>query len=93
MVEAFYRDVSDLLGIESNYEYNPYTRGGTYRTRWNNRTPGNGRFEGFGLIRFFGPNVIHVVLHKPVQINRVYDSTEAVLDALRKAVDTENQAS
>jgi len=86
-VERFYQDVSDLLGIESNYEYNPYTRGGTYRTRWNNRAPGNGRFEGYGLIRFFGPNVIHVALNNPVHMNRIFESKADVLAALKKALD------
>lgn len=86
-VESFYQDVSDLLGIESNYEYNPYTVGGKYRTRWNNRKPGNGRFEGYGLIRFFGPDVIHVSISKPVSINRTFASKAEVLEALKKALD------
>lgn len=86
-VERFYQDVSDLLGIQSNYEYNPHTVGGTYRTRWNNRAAGNGRFEGYGLIRFFGPNVIHVSISKPVSINKTFDSKADVLAALKKAID------
>lgn len=86
-VEQFYQDVAELLGVDSNYEYNRYTHGGKYRTRWNNRTPGNGRFEGYGLVRFFGPSCIQVVLHKPVIINRVFNSTEEVLEALKKALD------
>lgn len=86
-VEAFYQDVSDLLGIESNYVYQPHTLGGTYRTRWNNRKPGNGRFEGYGLIRFFGPNVIHVAINNPVTITGTFESKAAVLAALKKALD------
>ena len=86
-VESFYQDVSDLLGIENNYEYNPHTVGGTYRTRWNNRKPGNGRFEGYGIIRFFGPNVIHVAINYPVTLTGVFESKEEVLSALKKALD------
>jgi hypothetical protein len=86
-VEKFYQDVAELLGVENNYEYNRYTVGGTYRTRWNNRKPGNGRFEGYGLIRFFGPECIHVALNKPVHINQVFTSTEEVLSVLKKALD------
>ena len=91
-VELFYRDVSDLLGIESNYEYNPNTLGGAYRTRWNNRKPGNGRFEGYGIIRFFGASCIHVAINKPVHITGTFESKEEVLRVLKKALD-EAQAS
>lgn len=86
-VELFYQDVSDLLGIENNYRYDAYTVGGKYRTRWNNRKPGNGRFEGYGLIRFFGPDVIHVAINNPVSINRIFNSKADVLAALKKALD------
>lgn len=86
-VESFYQDVSDLLGIENNYEYNRYTVGGTYLTRWNNRKPGNGRFEGYGIIRFFGPTVIHVAINHPVPMSGIYSSKEEVLAVLKKALD------
>jgi hypothetical protein len=92
-VESFYQDVSDLLGIENTYEYNPYTVGGKYRTRWNNRAPGNGRFEGYGLIRFFGASCIHVAINKPIHMNGTFDSKEAVLTALKKALDEAQNAS
>lgn len=92
-VESFYQDVSDLLGIENTYEYNRHTVGGTYRTRWNNRKPGNGRFEGYGLIRFFGPSCIHVAINNPVHISGTFESKEAVLAALKKALDEANAAS
>jgi len=92
-VEQFYQDVSDLLGIENKYEYNRYTVGGTYRTRWNNRKPGNGRFEGFGIIRFFGPQMIHVAINKPCYLCGTFDSTDAVLVALKKALDETKSAS
>lgn len=84
--EKFYQDVSDLLGIENTYEYNRYTVGGTYRTRWNNRKPGNGRFEGYGLIRMFGPDTIHVALSRPIFIQKTFSSTEEVLEYLRNNI-------
>lgn len=87
--ERFYQDVAELLRVENNWEHNPHKG---WRTRWNNRKPGNGRFEGYGLIRFFGPTMIHVVLNKPLKINKVFNSTEEVLAVLKKAVDdSQNQ--
>lgn len=86
-VEAFYQEVSDLLGIPNTYEYNRYTVGGTYLTRWNNRKPGNGRFEGYGIIRYFGPSVIHVAINHPVTMSGSYSSKEEVLAVLKKALD------
>jgi len=86
-VEQFYQDVADLLGVDSSYRYNKFTVGGTYLTRWNNRKPGNGRFEGFGLVRFFGPESIHVAINKPVYHNKVYASAEEALEGLKKALD------
>lgn len=83
-VERFYQQVADALGVENNYEYNPNTLGGAYRTRWNNRKPGNGRFEGYGIVRYFGPNCIHVFLHKPVKINKVFDNAEELLALLKE---------
>lgn len=82
--EKFYQDVADLLGVENNYEFN-VNKG--WRTRWNNRKPGNGRFEGYGLVRFFGANMIHVMISKPVSMNRTFSSTEDALSALKKALD------
>lgn len=91
-VESFYQDVSDLLGIPNSYEYNRFTVGGKYLTRWNNRKPGNGRFEGYGIIRFFGPTVIHVAITKPVLFSGIFDSKEEVLRVLKKTLDEANQA-
>jgi len=52
-------------------------------TRWYPRDPGNGRFPGFGVIRVYSENVIHVQLYHPVSISRVFASKEGVLDYLR----------
>ncbi len=84
-VEAkFYQDVADLLNVDNHYEVN-INKG--WRTRWNNRKPGNGRFEGYGLVRFYGPGMIHVILHCPVSINKVFNSPEEVLVAIKTAID------
>lgn len=92
-VESFYQDVSDLLGIENNYRYDVNSVGGKYRTRWNNRKPGNGRFEGYGIIRFFAPDMIHVSINNPVHISQTFESKAEVLAALKKALDEANNAS
>lgn len=87
--EKFYQDVADMLGVEHDYEFN-INKG--WRTRWNNRKPGNGRFEGYGLVRYFGPTMIHVVINKPIYFNKTFSSTEEALLALKKALD-ESQVS
>ena len=51
--------------------------------RWASRLPGNGRFEGVGLIRYFGPTTIHISLTSPVAINQTFSSPEATLAFLR----------
>lgn len=91
-VESFYQDVSDLLGIENNYRYDVYSVGGKYRTRWNNRKPGNGRFEGYGIIRFFSPTVIHVAITNPISLSGIFGSKAEVLEVLKKTLDEANQA-
>lgn len=86
--EKFYQDVADLLGVENSHKYNALTVGRTYRTRWNNRKPGSGRFEGYGIVRFFGPTMIHVAINRPVYINKVFESTDAALEFLKKSIDS-----
>lgn len=58
--ETFYRECARLLG--TTYDCVPFQF--HKRTRWNNRTPGSGRFPGHGIIRVFGDEV-HVSLHTP----------------------------
>lgn len=81
--EKFYCEVAEILGLESPFETNPYKY---YRTRWNNRKPGNGRFEGYGLVRYFGPNLVHVVLQKPKKINETFTSTSEALKFLKENI-------
>lgn len=75
--EEFYSRCAELLGVE--HDYLPFTH--YKRTRWNNRTPGSGRFPGRGIIRKFGSQV-HVALTNPNH-HAVYDSEEEVLTFLQ----------
>ena len=77
--EGFYTQVAEILGVSLNYRHYPFKR----PTRWNNRTAGNGRFEGYGLIRMFGPNCIHVSLTNPIKVNRIFSNVEDVYAFLR----------
>jgi hypothetical protein len=79
--EAFYQRCAELLGVE--HQYRPFRYG--KRTRWNNRTPGSGRFPGRGLIRAFGGHV-HVALYRPRPLHRLFDSREAALRGLEELV-------
>lgn len=82
-VEEFYQRCSDMLGTENTYvERHQYW----YRSRWNNRAPGSGRFPGYGTIRMFSPNCIHVSLLKPVECNRTFESAEEVYAFLQNAL-------
>lgn len=84
--QGFYQEVSELLCVPNTYKPNPYA----YKTRWNNREAGNGRFPGMGLIRMFSENCIHVCLQKPMKVNRMFNSPEAVLDFLRAHIEDHN---
>lgn len=77
--EGFYQRCAELLGVQHTYKMYPYTR----RTRWNNRTPGNGRFIDRGLIRMFSPTLIQVALTTP-RINKTCKSMQEVYDLLQK---------
>lgn len=70
----FYKRCAELLCVPDTYSAFPYRK----RTRWNNRAPGNGRFEGFGLIRLFG-NSVHMMLKHPYAVNRFFPSKETAL--------------
>jgi hypothetical protein len=66
------------LGVE--YDCQPFTH--YKRTRWNNRTPGSGRYQGYGTIRVFG-DYIHVALRYPIDHHGIYQSKEEVFDFLK----------
>lgn len=83
---TFHARVAAILGVEDVYAYNPHTLGGTYRTRWNNRTAGNGRFEGCGIVRRFG-DMVQVAIRHPFAMHRNFDTTEEAIEALEKAME------
>ncbi len=78
--EQFYAESAALLEVVHQGEPFPYRR----RNRWNNRKPGQGRFEGAGIIRVFG-DFIHVSLSNP-KLWGIFTSKEEALDAIRIAV-------
>lgn len=58
--QEWYREYARLLGV--SYDCTPFPH--CYRTRWNNRSAGSGRYAGRGIIRIFGDQV-HVGLTNP----------------------------
>lgn len=77
----FYAECARLLGAE--HTYTPWIGRGP--NRWNNRHAGNGRFPGFGTIKMFGPNAIHVCLHTPRVVNRYVRSPEEAYALLSRS--------
>ena len=69
--EEFYAAVAVILEVE-----NTYMPSMPYRRRWGQRSPGNGRYEGIGVVRWYGDNMIHCML---VNGNKVCHSPEAAL--------------
>lgn len=57
----FYQQCADILGIKHEFTVR-YAK----RTRWNHRNPGNGRFSGYGTIRWFSRENIHLAFHSPL---------------------------
>jgi hypothetical protein len=75
----FYEKCSEILGLEYQENGFKFSR----RTRWNNRSPGNGRFKGYGLIRKFG-NVYQIALQKPISYHGICYSEEEVFKVLKE---------
>jgi hypothetical protein len=80
--QGFYQAVAELLDC-SRHIYNefPYR----YKTRWNNRLPGNGRYPDHGLVRRYSSTCIHVHLNNPV-INGHFKSADDALQAIKVAM-------
>jgi hypothetical protein len=85
---AFYDRCVEILG--TSHEFRPWR--GRRPNRWNNRHPGNGRFPGFGCVRWFGPRCIHVMLEAPERIARSLSSEEAVFALLASVAAREDAA-
>ena len=73
----FYEECSNILGLTHNH-VEPVPR----RNRWNNRNPGNGRYAGYGLIRYYNSGLIHVQFGS--KGSGIYNSEESVFDFLNK---------
>jgi hypothetical protein len=79
---TFYHAVAKLLGtkyVGTEFAYR-------YRTRWNNRTPGGGRFPNYGIVRLFGDKV-HIALIDPVEIDEVVEGRQEALDLIKERLD------
>jgi hypothetical protein len=79
--DDFYAAVADLLGATHEGSAFPHD----YRTRWNDRGAGRGRYPGFGTVRLFG-DTVHVSLRRPLAVCLVVEGREQALEALRAAV-------
>jgi len=73
--QEFYAKCGELLGLEHKYVV-PYKR----KTRWNQRNPGNGRYKGFGVIRYFNEANIHVMCRKG---SKTFTNVDAVYEWLQ----------
>lgn len=78
---AFYARCAALLGTV--YDCLPFEH--AYRTRWNNRRPGGGRFPGFGLVRAFGDDV-QIALHTPTAMSRMIVGRRNALAEMARAL-------
>ena len=82
-LEDFYAECAAILECEHVGEAFTHYK----RTRWNNRTPGRGRFPGRGIIRVFGTKV-HISLNAPKAIHRIIEGQDEALAFLRSEVDS-----
>lgn len=92
----FYERIAKLLGVSTTVEdRTPYKRIGrdgreympdTDSTRWGPRKPGNGRYEGRGIVRCFGETV-HVAIYSPVKFTGSFGSREEALEFLSHATE------
>ncbi|NJO59868.1 MAG: hypothetical protein HC836_16750 [Richelia sp. RM2_1_2] len=72
--QDFYNTCAKILGIDHEYTV-PYRR----RDRWNTRKLGNGRYPGFGVIRYCSSSYIIVMCKKGT---RVFDNEQRVFEFL-----------
>lgn len=77
----FYGRCAAILGTTYGCE----AFGHEYRSRWNNRKPGGGRFPDHGIIRLFGDHV-QIALRSPAAIQTNIEGREAALAFLEQAV-------
>jgi hypothetical protein len=78
---SFHAAVAALLGAEDAYRPNAKA----YRTRWNDRKAGNGRYPGFGIVRRFGDEV-QIAIRRPIEMQRNFATTDEAIEALTEAL-------
>jgi hypothetical protein len=78
--QEFYDEVGAILGVGDIYVENL-----PYRRRWGQRKPGNGRYEGYGIVRYFGTNLVHIAFHG---LNGTYHNPDEALIAIRDYKET-----
>jgi hypothetical protein len=77
-LEDFYAECAAILECDHVGEAFTHYK----RTRWNNRTPGRGRFPGRGIIRVFG-NQVHIALTYPQPVSKIVQGMDEALAFLR----------
>jgi len=77
----FYQEVAAIIG--GAHEGGPFEFHA--RTRWNNRTAGQGRYPGFGTVRLFG-DIVHVALREPVYMHATIEGRRAAIVAITEAM-------
>jgi len=75
----FYAACAEIMSTTHDTIVRP---AGYRRNRWTNRNLGNGRFPGFGVIRFFG-GPVHIALNHPIRLTKAFETPEDALDCLR----------
>lgn len=92
-IEDFYSQCAEILGTGHEFRDQvprpKVSRDGvryipsTTQTRWGPRSPGNGRFPGFGTIRLFWPETVQINLLNPKRIAITIEGRDKALDYLR----------
>lgn len=82
--EDFYKRVSEIL--DTNIEYKTPYSGAKRPNRWNNRSPGNGRFEGYGIVRMFSLTFISVDLYFPRHAKGNFKTPDTALDFINMII-------
>ncbi len=71
--EEFYKECDQLFK-----QSHPPPTTSKYRRRWGPRSPGSGRFEGYGIVRWFSPTTVHIAIRVPVPIRVTVTAAEAL---------------
>ena len=69
----FYQRCAEILQTSHDFS-KKYSR----PTRWNHRASGNGRFPGWGTIRWFNRYNIYLCFHTPVLVKRFREEQECI---------------